>query len=371
MSSPNMLLPIPVPSQTGGPQYALDEQSCFNQIDSHNHTTGQGVQIPTAGININADLSMNSLSVTNLKSVKFLNNIVVPGTASLYMDNDDLYWAPGSGGASVQLTIGSTIAGAPGNITNLVPPASAVFDNPSSSFIFSSNTNIAAGMDIGPLTVRNTTVSSNGITINAPNPLAANYSLTLPPAQASTTSVIVVDNAGVMSFLSTSFLLPAGSVIPFAGTVAPSGWLFCNGQVLDSIANPQYAALFAAIGTAFGGTGANSFNVPDTRGVFVRGAGSQTISGETYTATLGASQNDATAVNGLTVTAVGDHAHTTTNSGTAGGAYTNPAQRLTWTSDATFQNTYTTSSAGAHTHALTGDTETRPANVAMNYIIRY
>ena len=371
MSSPNMLLPIPVPSQTGGPQYALDEQSCFNQIDSHNHTTGQGVQIPTAGININADLSMNSLSVTNLKSVKFLNNIVVPGTASLYMDNDDLYWAPGSGGASVQLTIGSTIAGAPGNITNLVPPASAVFDNPSSSFIFSSNTNIAAGMDIGPLTVRNTTVSSNGITINAPNPLAANYSLTLPPAQASTTSVIVVDNAGVMSFLSTSFLLPAGSVIPFAGTVAPSGWLFCNGQVLDSIANPQYAALFAAIGTAFGGTGANSFNVPDTRGVFVRGAGSQTISGETYTATLGASQRDATAVNGLTVTAVGDHAHTTTNSGTAGGAYTNPALRLTWTTDSTFINTYTTSSAGAHTHALTGDTETRPANVAMNYIIRY
>lgn len=164
---------------------------------------------------------------------------------------------------------------------------------------------------------------------------------------------------------------PVGSVQMFAGSSAPEGWLLCDGTTLDSVANPKYAALFTVISTTYGGTGAASFKVPDCRGVFVRGAGSQTIGAETYTATLGASQNDATAVNGLTVTAVGDHQHTTTNSGTAGGGYTNPALRLTWTSDSSFINTYTTSANGAHTHALTGNTETRPANIALNYIIKY
>lgn len=61
--------------------------------------------------------------------------------------------------------------------------------------------------------------------------------------------------------------VPAGVVVPFAGSSVPSAdWFLCDGQAVDSIANPQYAPLFAAIGTTYGGTGANNFNVPDLRG---------------------------------------------------------------------------------------------------------
>jgi len=59
---------------------------------------------------------------------------------------------------------------------------------------------------------------------------------------------------------------PAGTVNPYAGTSAPPGWLFCYGQTLDSTANPEYADLFTAIGTTYGGSGASSFIVPDFRG---------------------------------------------------------------------------------------------------------
>jgi hypothetical protein len=104
MSSPNMNLPIPVPSQTGGPQYAQNEVSCFNQIDSHNHTAGQGVPIPINGINVNQNLSMNGLSVTDLKSTKFLNQAISPGSSSLYMLGNDLYWSDGTGAFNVQIT---------------------------------------------------------------------------------------------------------------------------------------------------------------------------------------------------------------------------------------------------------------------------
>ena len=55
-----------------------------------------------------------------------------------------------------------------------------------------------------------------------------------------------------------------GMRIGFCGTVAPDGWLFCHGQ---AVSRATYAALFTAIGTAFGaGDGSTTFNIPDYRG---------------------------------------------------------------------------------------------------------
>lgn len=55
-----------------------------------------------------------------------------------------------------------------------------------------------------------------------------------------------------------------GSILPYGGTAAPSGWLLCYGQ---SISRTVYATLFAVVGTAFGvGDGSTTFNLPDLRG---------------------------------------------------------------------------------------------------------
>ncbi len=56
--------------------------------------------------------------------------------------------------------------------------------------------------------------------------------------------------------------VPVGSVTDFAGTSAPTGWLLCFGQ---SVSQTTYSALFAVIGTTYGGGGGN-FNLPDCRG---------------------------------------------------------------------------------------------------------
>jgi microcystin-dependent protein len=61
-------------------------------------------------------------------------------------------------------------------------------------------------------------------------------------------------------------ILPAGILMPYAGTTEPTGWVFCYGQTVDSVANTAYARLFTAIGTTYGGTGASSFVIPDMRG---------------------------------------------------------------------------------------------------------
>ena len=51
-----------------------------------------------------------------------------------------------------------------------------------------------------------------------------------------------------------------GEIRLFAGNFAPAGWLFCDGSIL-SIADND--ALFALIGTTYGGDGQNTFAIPN------------------------------------------------------------------------------------------------------------
>lgn len=53
-----------------------------------------------------------------------------------------------------------------------------------------------------------------------------------------------------------------GNVTIFAGNFAPRSWMFCQGQLLPI---SQYDALFALIGTIYGGDGQATFALPDLR----------------------------------------------------------------------------------------------------------
>ena len=58
-------------------------------------------------------------------------------------------------------------------------------------------------------------------------------------------------------------IVPAGTIVAFGNTTAPTGWLVCNDA---AVSRSTYARLFAAIGTSFGvGDGSSNFNVPDLR----------------------------------------------------------------------------------------------------------
>jgi microcystin-dependent protein len=55
-----------------------------------------------------------------------------------------------------------------------------------------------------------------------------------------------------------------GTVLDFAGAVAPAGWLLCDGS---SVSRTTYANLFAVIGITHGsGDGSTTFSLPDGRG---------------------------------------------------------------------------------------------------------
>lgn len=63
---------------------------------------------------------------------------------------------------------------------------------------------------------------------------------------------------------------PPGAIMAFARSTPPSSyWLVCDGR---AVSRSTYSNLFSAIGTTFGaGNGSTTFNLPDLRGVFVRG----------------------------------------------------------------------------------------------------
>ena len=72
---------------------------------------------------------------------------------------------------------------------------------------------------------------------------------------------------------------PAGIVMPFAGSVAPNGWLLCDGS---AVSRSEYADLFTAIGTTYGdGDGSTTFNVPDLSGKVVIGVSDNHALGST------------------------------------------------------------------------------------------
>lgn len=167
----------------------------------------------------------------------------------------------------------------------------------------------------------------------------------------------------------------AGEVRMFARTSAPTGWLACDGSAVNRV---TYAALFAAIGTTYGaGDGSTTFNVPDCRGVFVRGAGSQTISGVTYTGSQGTTQGDLVQGHKHGVTDPG-HGHNLQFSTSTGGSI-----YMTYTGTAFGTPGVTYGGGVANTTGLTVETpttdgsngtprtgaETRPANVCLLYCI--
>lgn len=179
-------------------------------------------------------------------------------------------------------------------------------------------------------------------------------------------------DAATVSQLGGSAGVPVGTIVDFAGSVIPSGWLVCGGQ---SVSRTEYATLFAVIGTAYGSISGTTFNLPDCRGRVAAGrdfdsgglAGRLTTLSPNGT-TLGA-QGGAQSV---VLTQAQLAAHTHTGSTSSAGAHTHSVGVVF--NDHNTPNTGgevglateagQTGSAGAHTHTMnldsTGSNEAHP-----------
>lgn len=384
--SPNMNLPIPSVGATQGPTWASDINACLSLVDTHDHSSGSGVQVTPAGLNINADLSLNSNNLVLARSLRMQSqSTAIIGASDLgavYNLLGELYYKDGLGN-NVQITSGGSVAGTPGSIANLVSPASASYVALNSTFVWQSDANTPANMDAASYIFRNLVANSFGLTLNPPSAMGANYSLTLPSIPGST-SFLTIDTGGNISGsvstnqgivtnnlannsvtrakIEVAEQMPTGSMLIFPTTTIPTGWLFCDGT---AVSRTTYADLFAVLGGTFGlGDGSTTFNLPDFRGRFLRG----------WDSTAGRDPDSAsrTAMNGGGNTGnnigsvqsdqVGPHTHSydvrITNVPNGNSA---PPQKT----DGAFGSTVTLNTNSNAT------SETRPINAYVNYIIKY
>lgn len=193
--SPNMNLPVPTVGVEPGPQYAQDINNSLTLLDGHDHSIGSGVQITPSGLNINSSLPLNGQSLISIGALTFQSISTDATNGSLEMKGVDLYYVDG-GGNVIRITQSGTVAGSSGTITGL-PSGTASASFAAGIFTFQAATSTAANIDGGSFILRNNTMSSFGLTLQPPNAMGADYSLTLPtvPAQ---TNVMTLDASGNM-----------------------------------------------------------------------------------------------------------------------------------------------------------------------------
>jgi hypothetical protein len=154
-----------------------------------------------------------------------------------------------------------------------------------------------------------------------------------------------------------NMLVPSGAIMPFAMDSAPTGWLAANGA---SVSTTTYATLFAAIGYTYGGSG-GSFNLPDLRGYFVRGTG--TNSDGTSSGAFATKQTDTL----QNITGTAGRFQSSFAGVTSSGVFT--LSSGTYTVGGGGSGAYQTVNFDASRVARTS-TETRPRNIAMLYCIK-
>ena len=159
---------------------------------------------------------------------------------------------------------------------------------------------------------------------------------------------------------------PIGTILPFGGSTAPNGFFLCQGQ---AISRTEYKELFAVIGTSFGsGNGSTTFNIPDLRGEFLRGAGTNSHTGEGNGGAVGVHQGATVHKPGAWMPTNGDP-----------NIYAQAKAGASWTPEKvdTFENAQRYSSLGTIT--MTSEASSvfsvfsytaHPTNTSVNYIIK-
>lgn len=140
-----MDLQLPVVGQEPGPTWATDINTALTVVDGHTHTgagNDDGAQIPTAGININADLNFNSYRALGLKGALLTPQGSTPTSAAgqLHTINNsgyaDLYFHSGTGGIIPIVQNGSVLANSNGFAGTYAANAQAYYNVGDTTFAF-------------------------------------------------------------------------------------------------------------------------------------------------------------------------------------------------------------------------------------------
>ena len=282
-----MALPLPDATITPGPAYASQisalNNSCFSKVDAHTHTgagNADGIQIPTAGLNLNADLTFNSHAATNLYSVGFVSQgSSLTGAGFLSMVAGDLWWNNGSG-TSFALTIGGSInVSGVGGITGLTGSAALTYTAAGDgNFAFTKTANTPADITAGNITVlKAATTSGPGVTMAFGG--SGSYTWTFPASLPGSTLFLQMDTSGnvtangaadgtTMSLSGGILSVIAAGIVDNATVTTSANKILINTSGVNTtqlaagaVTQPKLAALPIAVSSSTGGSNFNTNSI--------------------------------------------------------------------------------------------------------------
>ena len=223
-----MSLVLPTPGGDSGTWDEYLNTAIGGLLDAHRHIPGEGRQVPTAGIDVDADFSLNGFRLDSAAGVELTNlaSVLATGARELFVSSGNLYYRNNSG-QNVRITLGSTIdftgfGGIGGDYSTV--GALVAYVDASDKYTFQQEEvlgvrhyakNEAADLIIHPFHA----AGSPGdvlpaVTLKAPAALAASYSLTHPAGLPGTGETLIqqVDDAGLITWSNTVGALTTGNL---------------------------------------------------------------------------------------------------------------------------------------------------------------
>ncbi len=162
-----------------------------------------------------------------------------------------------------------------------------------------------------------------------------------------------LDGVSSEGFAKVDYGVPVGSIMIWAQTSAPAGWVICDGTALS---RTTHSKLYAVLGTKYGTSSSSNFKVPNYKGYFLRGWG-----GSGSIAPDEASRTGGNVVGSTQTGQFKSHYH----------GYTGVDGNGSPDGSGDSKTTGAVTSYPRHSELdYEGGNETRPVNIAVNYIIK-
>ena len=110
----NMNAVLPTPSTTIGPDWAQELNAALIQsVDTHDHSSGKGVKITPAGLNINTALDFQNQQAINMQIAALQNLDAATSTINAVSVTGGNLWFTNGSGVPVQITAGGSVVSSP------------------------------------------------------------------------------------------------------------------------------------------------------------------------------------------------------------------------------------------------------------------
>ena len=247
-----MGLTTSTPGVTNDLTAATSEQSNYQVIDIHDHSSMKGAQVPTAGLNINANLGFAGFKAFNFLAAQFSNQDSPLSAAEnkpcVYSLNGELRFIDNSGN-DVLITNAGSVNSATGSISGLSSPVAAGFSSSTFTWQANAGTGIYAKMANADVSLYESLAGvTNAVTLKSPATLAASYSVTLPAAAPASTQYVTMAATGQLATASADSIgsaMTATGVNAIASTMSATG-----GNAIANVRTRTVSATAAAGGVA-------------------------------------------------------------------------------------------------------------------------